>query len=174
MKSLKLYQLVGTAVLLACTGFSVSAHACITSQALSDGQKAAADTVFIGHAVGLAPGEPAVVTFAVEQIVTGQKLPSEVQVYWQNGMFGESASLQEFQQTYGLHSKVGILQPATIRAHITCSMDEATNGLGQKTQVRNCRTDLPLPFYPDPKMARLDRPWIIGDVCTPAYIEPAE
>lgn len=152
------------------------AHACQTEEALTQAEKDQADTVFMGRATAYAPStseKPTEITFRIEKVIHGQPISSTLSVYWQNGNFGESQSLAEFQKDYGEQTIVGVIFPKTYISHITCSNEDAVNGLGKPVKVSRCSTDIPLPFYPTENANFYDKPWVIGKVCSPAFLTPA-
>jgi len=150
------------------------AQACRSTVPLSEAQKAQADLVFVGRAIAYQPGEPARITFRIEQLVRGQSATETIQVYWQNGNFGEPAALGEFQKYYGIRSEVGVILPQTYNARRKCGPVPAVTGLGQPTTITHCTTGgLPLPFYPADDFAYYDKPWVVGEICSTTFITPA-
>ena len=150
------------------------ALACRYTQALSEAQKAQADLVFVGRAIAYEAGEPARITFRIEQVVRGETAAETIQVYWRNGNFGEPPALGEFQKYYGLRSQVGVILPPTYNARRKCEKVPATNGLGQLTTITQCTTGgLPLPFYPAADFEFYDKPWVVGEFCSTTFITPA-
>jgi hypothetical protein len=164
-------------VLLGIIGTPPYAYACLYQKTLTEEQASEADLVFTGNAVDYAPankGSPAVVTFHVEKIILGNAPSDTLQVYWVNGMFGESLSLKEFRTKYGYKNKVGVIFPETYNSHRKCEKKPGVNGLGEKVETIYCTIDLPLPFYPKEDATFYDKPWIISDVCSTAFISPAD
>lgn len=148
--------------------------ACRSTAPLSEAQKAQADLVFVGRASAYEPGEPARITFRIEQIVRGENAGETIQIYWLNGNSGEPASLSEFQKYYGIRSEVGVILPQTYNARRKCAAMPAVTGLGQPTTITHCTTGgLPLPFYPADDFAHDDKPWVVGEVCSTTFIMPA-
>lgn len=151
------------------------AQACRFTKPLSDEQKAQADLIFIGRAIAYQPGEPAVITFRVEQVVRGQSATDTVLVYWQNGNFGEPVSLSEFQKHYGTRSQVGVILPQVYNARRKCEKVPAVTGLGQPTTITQCTIgNLPLPFYPADDFKFYDKPWVVGELCSTTFITSAQ
>lgn len=150
------------------------ALACFTTKPLGEAQKAQADLVFVGDAIAYQPGQPARITFRIEQLVRGEMAAGTIEVYWQNGNFGEPASLSEFRKYYGIRSEVGVILPQTYNARRKCAPVPAVNGLGQPTTITHCTTGgLPLPFYPADDFAYYDKPWVVGEICSTTFITPA-
>lgn len=150
------------------------ALACFTTKPLGEAQKAQADLVFVGRAIAYQPGQPARITFRIEQLVRGEMAAGTIEVYWQNGNFGEPASLSEFRKYYGARSEVGVILPQTYNARRKCAPVPAVNGLGQPTTITHCSTGgLPLPFYPADDFAYYDKPWVVGEICSTTFITPA-
>jgi hypothetical protein len=170
-------------------------QACQMMKPLTPQQRAKADVVFVGRAVALGtsvasePKEKSVaskikkdisleartfrtVSFEIEKIVSGKVISGRHEFFWQNGLFGEVKTLKEFREKYGQHSRVGIILSETIRQNTKCGPESATNGLGKPMVVTRCRFDLPLPFFPENHL-EFDKPWIVSDVCSPAFIEPS-
>lgn len=91
--------------------------ACRERKPLTDEIKNRATSVFVGEAISYAPRpknnsksdkwKPAVIRFKVERTISGPEI-KQIDVYWINGTFGESQSLQEFRRTFGKKSRVGI------------------------------------------------------------------
>jgi hypothetical protein len=93
------------------------ARACLVQEPLSDAILRRAQTVFIGEAVAYTPRpkfdpkapawKPAVIRFKVEKVLSGAA-QKQIEVYWINGTFGESTSLEEFKKTFGPRTRVGV------------------------------------------------------------------
>jgi hypothetical protein len=150
---------------------SSPSYACRSQMPLTQKQMDKADVIFIGRVVTI--GVPACsgscngqekghhsIIFNVEKVIKGKSLDGQIEAYWQNGMFGEVDSPDEFRKKYGMRSRVGIILPATIKNHVHC---------GSKTKAPGCTTDLPLPFLPQTNSS-FDKPWILSEVCSPAFI----
>jgi len=151
------------------------AHACRFTKPLSDEQIGQADLIFIGRAIAYQSGEPATITFKVEKVIRGQSITDTIEVYWQNGNFGEPDSLSEFQNYYGTRNHVGIILPQTYNSRRKCEEKPAVTGLGQPTTVTWCSIgNLPLPFYPADDFKFYDKPWVITEPCSETFIAPAE
>lgn len=149
------------------------AQACRSTAPLSEAQKAQADLVFVGRAIAYEPGEPARITFRIEQIVRGENAAETIQVYWLNGNSGEPASLSEFRKHYGIRSEVGVILPQTYNARRKCGPVPAVNGLDQPATIIECTTGgLPLPFYPADDFGFYDKPWVVGAPCSTSFIVP--
>ncbi len=141
---------------------------------LTEAQIDKADVIFIGHPVKVSvSSKPStkgihVITFNVEKVLKGKVIGSQIEVYWQNGTFGEPDTLPEFRERFGSHNKVGIIMPQTIKSHTKCGPVSSHIG-GKRITSIDCNLDLPLPFLPQPNL-NFDLPWIISDVCSPAFI----
>lgn len=150
------------------------ALACRYTELLSEAKKAQADLVFVGQAIAYEAGKPARITFRIEKLVRGETAAETIEVYWQNGNFGEPPALGEFQKHYGTRSEVGIILPPTFNARRKCTLVPTVTGLGQPTTITQCTTGgLPLPFDPADDFGYYDKPWVVGEVCSTTFITPA-
>jgi hypothetical protein len=95
-----------------------SSLACPMKKPLTEEVKSRAEIVFIGKAIAYTPRpkfnpksrqsrRPAIIRFQVEKVLSGPE-QNEYEVYWINGTFGQSLSLEDFIKGYGSRTRVGI------------------------------------------------------------------
>ena len=159
-------------------------YACLVIKPLTKVQIEKADIIFEGRAMsvrtptctGICDGKivgPRSIVFQIDKIIKGKMLNDQIEVYWQNGTFGEVDNFMTFRLQYGFRSKVGIITAETINKAIRCETIPAVTGLGKSTTIEKCETSLPLPFLPKAN-STTDKPWIISDICSESYVMPVE
>jgi len=161
--------------------FAAPAFACHVTKTLTKEQIAKADAIFEGRVLSVQTPKCSgicesaivgrrVVVFQVEKVLSGLKLKDTIEVYWQNGTFGEVDSASAFRLRYGDLSKVGVIMPDTINKNIRCQKVSAVTGLGEPTTMERCQLDLPLPFLAKAN-ATTDKPWVVSEICSESFIE---
>lgn len=168
-------RILSLKVLLVLIITHLPSQACPFEKSMTKEQIAKADVVFVGRAtkINRSEGKRAhTISFTVEKVLKGKDIGKTIEVFWQNGTFGESDDLSAFHKQYGPRNEVAIVLPGTIKAHTKCEPTQGVTGDGKRITTISCSTDLPVPFLPQPDMV-FEKPWIISEVCSRAYIQNA-
>lgn len=143
-----------------------NAQACPMMEPLTDEQMLKAQSVFIGTAMEYESNDaphPDVITFRVEEVLSGKPVSRDIKVNWIHGTFGMPSSIEEFRSIYGKKTKVGILYKETFPEE--CSI---VNSVGERLSKEYCHSRFL--GYKSPS----DLPWIMNGGCTGPYMFPIE
>lgn len=115
-------RLLITMILFLC--WSVTAHACRLTRALTTDEMAMAQTVFLGTVIKyhkpqkserrLSLYTPSTITFEVQEVLSGRMVAKQITLNWYpNWNVAHPDSLDAFIRAYGTLTRIGIVYPET-------------------------------------------------------------